>query len=131
MSVTIDWMDSRYSVIHANFVDHWDWGELRQALVKSHNLMTKSSRHVTLMLDFVGSVKASKTDVLISFDDVQVPQNLTRLVIISDDPMLSRKMEGTLSKIYPEAEEIRSAINHEMAFTMVRQTLEVPAINVD
>lgn len=131
MSVTIDWMDSRYTVIHANFIDFWDWGELHHALIKSHNLMTKSSRNVTLMLDFVGSIKASKTDTLISFDDLQIPSNLVRIVIISDEPLLSRKMESILNAAYKHAEEIRSATTHEEAFSMVRQTLEIPAIKAD
>jgi hypothetical protein len=124
-------MDSRYTVIHANFIDFWDWGELHQALVKSHNLMTKSSRNVTLMLDFVGSTKASKTDTLIDFGEMQIPSNLVRIVIISDEPLLSRKMESILSAAYTEAEEICSAMSHEEAFSMVRQTLEIPAVKVD
>lgn len=131
MSVTIDWMDSRYTVIHANFIDHWDWGELQDALAKSHHLMTKSSRSVTLMLDFVGSIKATKTDSLTMLEPQLSPSNLVRLVIISDDPLLSRKMESLLRRLYPQAADIQSARNHEEAFSLVRQTLEIPAVNVD
>jgi hypothetical protein len=130
MSVTIDWMDSRYSVIHANFIDLWDWGDVQNALAKSHNLMTKSSRSVTLMLDFVGSVKATKTDTLTMLAPPIAAPNLVRIVIISDDPQLSSTMEKAMRRFFPEAKEIESAINHEEAFSMVRQTLEVPAINI-
>jgi hypothetical protein len=128
MSVTIDWMDSRYTVIHANFIDHWDWGELQNALAKSHHLMTKSSRSVTLMLDFAGSVKATKTDSLTLLDPPPHPPNLVRLVIISDDPLLARKMEAVLHSLYPNAEDIQIARNHEEAFSLVRQTLEIAAV---
>lgn len=131
MSVTIDWMDSRYSVIYAKFIDHWDWNELEQALQSSHRLMEKSSRSVTLMLDFVGSVKASKTDKLISFDGLVIPTNLVRHVIISDDPLLGTKMEAILKTIYPKSEDIKSARSQVEAFALVRQTLEIPAVKVE
>src|SRR5215213_2494733 len=117
MSVTIDWMDSRYTVIHANFIDHWDWGELQKALAKSHHLMTKSSRNVTLMLDFVGSIKATRTDSLTMLEAAPAPTNLVRLVIISDDPLLAQKMETVLRRFYPQAEDIQTARNHEEAFS--------------
>ena len=131
MSVTIDWMDSRYTVIHANFIDHWDWGELQKALAKAHHLMTKSSHSVTLMLDFVGSIKATKTDSLTMLEAAPAPPNLVRLVIISDDPRLAQKMEDVLHQFYPHAEDIQSARSHEEAFSLVRQTLEIAAVKID
>ena len=130
MSVTVDWMDSRYSVIHANFIDLWDWNDVQNALAKSHHLMTKSSRSVTLMLDFVGSVKATNTDSLTTLAPPIAPANLVRIVIISDDPKLSSRMETVMRRLYPEAQNIESAVNHEEAFSMVRQTLEEPAIHI-
>lgn len=121
MSFTVDWMDSRYTVIHANFINHWDWGEFYGVLENAHKLMLKSNRHVTLMLDFIGSTKATSTDTLNSIaDEITPPHNLVQIVIVSDDA-LGKKMLTLLQRIYPNAHDIHLTDNHQEASELVRE----------
>jgi hypothetical protein len=125
MSFTVDWIDSRHTVIHANFINHWDWGEFYGALENAHKLMLKSSRHVTLMLDFVGSAKATQTNALHSVaDEITPPYNLVRIVIVSDNA-LGKKIHILLQRIYSEAHEIYIAKNHQEASELVREAVNI------
>lgn len=122
MSFTVDWVDSRHTAIHANFIDLWDWGEFYGALANAHKLMFKSNHHVTLMLDFIGSSKATSTDALQTIADEIIPDsNLVRIVIVSDDTILSRKMSSLLKRIYPDTYDIQSTNNQQEASELVRE----------
>lgn len=122
MSFTVDWVDSRHTAIHANFIDHWDWGEFYGALEGAQRLMLKSNRHITLMLDFIGSSKATSTAALQSVADEITPHShLVRIVIVSDDASLSKKMNALLQRIYPDAHDIYSTDNHQEASELVRE----------
>ncbi|MGJ3239532.1 MAG: hypothetical protein ACFE0Q_12555 [Anaerolineae bacterium] len=129
MSVTVDWMDSRYSVIHANFVDQWNWSELYSALETAHTLMTRSSCPITLMLDFIGSTKVSATSALFTIaENIEAPENVYRIVIVCDDATLAPKMDTLLHEIYPLAESIILTNTHQEAFEKVRRTIEMKAV---
>jgi hypothetical protein len=124
MSFTVDWVDSRHTAIHANFIDHWDWSEFYGALENAHKLMLKSNRHITLMLDFIGSKKATSTDALQAIaDEMTSPNNLVRIVIVSDDTNLSKKMFALLQRIYPEAHDIHNTDNHQEASELSREVV--------
>lgn len=130
MSVTVDWMDARYSVIHANFVDHWNWSELYSALHTAHTLMTHSQQSITLMLDFIGSSKVSATSALFTMaEHINTPDGINRIVVVADDKVMGEKMLKLLADIYPSAEKIILARNHLEAFERVRKTVEIAAVN--
>jgi len=129
MSVTVDWMDARYSVIHANFVDHWNWSELYSALQTAHTLMTRSHQSITLMLDFIGSTKVSATSALFTMaESIDAPEGVHRIVIVADDTIPGDKMVKLMRDIYPSAEKIIIARNHLEAFERVRSTVEMAAV---
>jgi hypothetical protein len=122
MSFTVDWVDSQHTVIHANFINHWDWSELYGALENAHKLMLKSNRHITLMLDFVGSAKATRTDALFSIaDEVIPPANLVRIIIVSDDTVLGEKMSDLLRRFYPDAQAIHNTESHQEASEIIHE----------
>ena len=130
MSVTVDWMDARYSVIHVNFVNHWNWSELYSALETAHTLMTRSQCPITLMLDFIGSSKVSTTSALFTMaEHVHAPDNVKQIVIVADEKTIGDKMVTLLRDIYPSAEKIIVASNHQQAFERVRSTVEMAAVN--
>lgn len=130
MSITVDWMDARYSVIHANFVDHWNWSELYTALEACHMLMARSHNDIMLMLDFIGSNKVSATSTLfVASDSMDVPQKITRIVLVTDNQTLGKKMLTLLKDIYPEVGDIILTHSHQSAFECVRSTIEMPALN--
>jgi len=129
MSVTIDWMDARYSVVHANFMDNWDWSEWYQALDFAHHLMSNSQRSITLMLDLVGSQKLAATNTLRSIpDDLSAPDNLIRIILITTDDQLGKKMVNIMHDIYPNLDDIILTKNHQSAFENVRSTVEMQAV---
>lgn len=129
MSVTIDWMDARHSIIHANFVDHWNWSELYNALDKAHTLMTRSHQSITLMLDFIGSYKVSATSALFAIaEELHAPQGVRKIVIVSNDPALGDKMLALLKEVYPDAEKIILTDSHQQAFERVRNTVEMAVV---
>ncbi|MGB7339446.1 MAG: hypothetical protein WBC91_11190 [Phototrophicaceae bacterium] len=129
MSVTIDWMDARYSVIHTNFVDNWNWSELYNALESAHTLMSHSHRDITLLLDFIGSNKLSATSALFSASDsISAPQEIDRIVIVCDDTVLSKKLQKLMTDIYPHVSTIMVTHTHQEAFECVRSTMEMPAL---
>lgn len=128
MSVTVDWMDARYSVIHANFVAHWNWSELYDALNHAHSLMARSHQPITLMLDFIGSTKVSTTSALFTIaDHIDPPSGVHKIVIVSDDMDLGEKLHGLLLDIYPNVERVMLTHSHEEAFERVRTTVEMVA----
>lgn len=129
MPVTVDWMDARYSVIHANFVDNWNWSELYNALQTAHTLMTRSQQTITLMLDFIGSSKVSTTSALFTMaENVNAPENVSRIVIVANDRILGKKMISLLEEIYPFVEKIILTRNHQEAFERVRKTMEMATV---
>lgn len=129
MSVTVDWMDAKYSIIHANFVDHWNWSELYDALDTAHILMTRSQQPITLMLDFIGSHKVSATSALFTIaESIEAPDGVRKIVIVSDNPSLGTKMVELLKDIYPTAEKIILTDSHQQAFERVRTTVEIAAV---
>lgn len=126
MSVTVDWMDARYSVIHANFVAHWDWSELYNALDTAHTLMARSQHPITLMLDFIGSTKVSTTSALFTIaDHIDVPAGMRKIVIVTDVADLGEKLRNVLQDIYPSVDKIVFVNNHQEAFERVRATVEI------
>lgn len=129
MSVTVDWMDARYSVIHANFVDHWNWSELYTALQTAHTLMARSQQTITLMLDFIGSTKVTATSALFTIaENIDPPEGVTRIVIVANDKILGGKMVNLLQDIYPSAEKIILTGSHQQAFERVRSTMEMATV---
>lgn len=129
MSVTVDWMDASYSVIHANFMDNWGWSEWSNALNDAHKLMAKCQRPITIMLDFLGSHKVANTDTLHSIPKGNLaPDNLVRIVVISADQKLGRKMVKILHDIYPQLDDVVLTQTHQAAFENVRSTVEMPAV---
>ncbi|MEO1286857.1 MAG: hypothetical protein AAFV93_03750 [Chloroflexota bacterium] len=130
MSVTVDWMDGRYSVIHANFVDHWNWSELYSTLDACHVLMASNHNQITLILDFIGSNKVSATSALFAAkDSIVTPDAIERIVIITDDRPLRKKMVKLMGEIYTNVEEIIATKSHQEAFESVRSTMEMQAIH--
>lgn len=128
MSVTVDWMDARYSVIHANFVAHWNWSELYEALNNAHTLMARSHQPITLMLDFIGSTKVSTTSALFTIaDHIDAPDGIRKIIIVTDDMTLGEKLHGLLLDIYPNIERVMLTHSHEEAFERVRTTVEMVA----
>ncbi len=130
MSVTVDWMDARYSVIHANFVAHWNWSELYDALDKAHALMARSQQPITLMLDFMGSTKVSTTSALFTIaDHVDVPDGIHKVVIVTENFDLGEKLHGLMQDIYPNVERVMLTHSHQEAFERVRQTVEMARVS--
>ena len=129
MSVTVDWMDNRYSLIHANFVAQWNWSELYSALTRTHMLTSHSHRPITLLLDFIGSTKASATSTLFTIaDHVDDPESVTKIIIITDEAELGEKLHGVLGDIFPDVKQILLTHSHQEAFEKVRKTVEISAV---
>lgn len=121
MSVNIDWMGHRYRVIHANFIDHWDWSDFRQALGKAHMLMGNSDCHVSLIFDFLGSVKATPAEYTRHEQFVPRSSQIMRFVVISEESALTNSLLHLLRGLYPHAEEIVTVRSYEEAFALVQR----------
>ena len=74
------------------------------------------------MLDFIGSNKATSTDALQAIaDKMTPPENLVRIVIVSDNEQLALKMSSLLRRIYPDAQDIHITDNQQEASEFVRE----------
>ena len=124
MSVNIDWMGHRYRVIHANFIDHWDWSDLQQALQKAQLLAAKSSYRTTLIFDFLGSTKASPLEIVQDSLKLWPASSIRRFIIIGDEALLAQNITELLQSLYPNAEEILSVSCYEEAFSFMQQSVD-------
>ena len=120
MSMNIDWMGHRYRVIHANFIDHWDWSDLHQALQKAQVLSAKSNYQTTLIFDFLGSTKASPNNFALATLNARPSAPIQRFIIIIDEAPLARSIAEVLRDLYPDAEDILSVSCYEEAFSLVQ-----------
>jgi hypothetical protein len=119
MSVAVEWCGS--TMIHVNFLDHWDWGEFHRGIQQAYTLMTKSQKRVSIILDFVGSVKHVSTNTLTNIvDEVQPPLNQDMIVIVTEDDELGQKLKQILCGIHPRGNSIAIAPNGEEASAIIR-----------
>jgi hypothetical protein len=102
MSVTVDWCAS--NIVHVNFENHWDWREFSTGMQQAYLLMSKSTKVVNLMVDFVGSVKHVSTNVLTNIvDEVEAPLNQGMIAVVTEDDLLGEKVARILAQIAPNA----------------------------
>jgi hypothetical protein len=122
MSVTVDWCAS--NIVHVDFQNHWDWQEFSQGMQRAYTLMSKSTKTVNLMIDFVGSVKHVSTSVLTNIvDAVESPPNQGMITIVTEDELLGDKLSRILSQISPNAPMIAVVSNGEEAINLIRNSV--------
>jgi hypothetical protein len=118
MSVTVDWCAN--NIIHVNFEYHWDWREFSEGMRQAYKLMSKSTRVVNLMVDFVGSVKHVSTSVLTNIvDEVETPPNQGMIVVVTEDELLGDKIARILKQLTPNA-DIAVVFSGEEAISLIR-----------
>ena len=118
MSVTVDWCAN--NIIYVNFEQHWDWREFREGMRQAYMLMSKSTKVVNLLVDFVGSVKHVSTSALSSIvDEVEVPLNQGMIVVVTEDELLGDKITRILKQLTPSS-EIAVVFTGEEAFNLIR-----------
>jgi hypothetical protein len=118
MSVTVDWCAS--NIIHVNFEHHWDWREFSEGMRQAYKLMSKSTRVVNLMVDFVGSVKHVSTSTLTNIvDEVETPPNQGMIVVVTEDELLGDKIVRILKQLTPSA-DIAVVFSGEEAINLIR-----------
>ena len=122
MSVTVEWCAS--NIVHVDFQNHWDWQEFSQGIQRAYTLMSKSTKTVNLMIDFVGSVKHVSTSALSNIvDAVESPANQGIIVIVTEDELLGDKLSRILSQMNPNAPMIAIVSNGEEAINIIHNSV--------
>ena len=118
MSVTVDWCAS--NIVHVNFQNHWDWREFSEGMRQAYMLMSKSTKIVNLMIDFVSSVKHVSTSTLTNIvDEVETPPNQGMIVVVTEDELLGDKIARILKQLAPTS-DIAVVCSGEEAINLIR-----------
>lgn len=121
MSVTVDWMNANYNLVHINFNDDWIWKEFYTALLLAQNLISKSSGEVSFLLDLLGSNLVNSPNAIPKNLQILPSQKPKRLIIVTEQAHLMTQLYPVIQLLYPNLDEVRIISSDRVTLTNYHQ----------